>query len=188
MYSNMQKIKEHIKGYWVLITLIIFIFFLVSVLPGQSSQSLDLGMMESPDTSFYYTGEELYAIAGDYTQEARDFYVRQRFTFDIIWPAVYGIFMFITSLFLMLRNDFDKKYYRLLYIPVAGVVFDLFENIACALVMYRYPVLTDFFANIAGVMTALKWTTLTIAFVQIVIWTVKYLMMKLRVKTKKIHP
>ena len=170
---------KHANGYASLITLIIFIVFVIFVLPNESQKSEALGLISGPDTSFFYTANELYRIADAYGIIGRQFYIRQRFTFDIIWPVAYGAFLYINSIYFYKKNKINKHIY-LLYLPIVAVVFDYLENIMTSIVMYRYPNQTIIIDHMAGFMTSLKWITLSASFVVLVYFIFIYSMNKIK--------
>lgn len=138
--------------------LILFILFMVLVLPSMAGRLAGLtGAAVSPDTSFIYSAGDLYTMAEAYGEIGRSYYVYQRFTFDLAWPAVYLLFYVtvITSLFQGLPGGHLLRLVNLL--PFGGALFDLLENSSAALVMYRYPRLSPVAANLAPLFTAAKW-------------------------------
>lgn len=153
------------KNTWflVLLNFVLFVLFMVFVLPGESGRSAALGLEHSPDTSFFYTANQLYDIARQYGEAGRAFYIEQRFTFDLVWPLVYGSFL-TTSLAFFGRDLSAKRLKRLYLLPIVVVVFDYFENIMTATVMHRYPLETIILADLAGIFTSLKWMTLSFSF------------------------
>jgi hypothetical protein len=142
----------------LLLALIVFILFLLFVLPSMAGRLADLtGVTMSPDTSFIYSAGELYVMAEAYGETGRSYYIYQRFTFDLVWPAVYLFFYVavITSLFRVLPEGHLLRLVNLL--PFAGVLFDLLENSSAAFVMHRYPLFSPVAANLAPLFTAAKW-------------------------------
>ncbi len=152
----------------VIVTGIIFLLFMIFILPSEANKSADLGLAESPDTSFFYTEEELYLIADSYGEEGRAFYVHQRFTFDVVWPIAYGLFLTLGVAYFVKgnKNPWIKRSY---FLPISAVLFDYLENIMTATVMYRYPRETVIFGNLAGFVTSMKWIALSLAFVLFVV-------------------
>ncbi len=143
----------------------IFIFFLVVVLPGMAGSLAELtGTELSPDTSVFYSAEELYGMAESYGEEGRAFYIYSRFTFDLIWPAAYLFFLAasVSYLFRYLQPDNPWRLVNLL--PFAGALFDILENSAASLVMYRYPLPTAVIAQLAPVFTFFKWYFIVLSF------------------------
>jgi len=142
----------------LLFALIIFMFFMVIVLPSMSGQLSGLtGAAVSPDTSFIYSAGDLYNMAEAYGETGRSYYIYQRFTFDLAWPAVYLLFYVavLTALFRVLPGGHLLRLANLF--PFGGALFDLLENISAALVMYRYPRVSPVAANLAPLFTVTKW-------------------------------
>lgn len=144
---------------------LIFILFMVLVLPVMAGQLEGItGVSVSPDTSFYYSAEDLYIMAELYGEEGRAYYIYSRFTFDIVWPAVYLAFL-VTSITFIFRYLPPGNPYRLVnLLPFLGAFFDLLENSAASLVMYRYPLSTPVIASIAPLFTTLKWVFIFLSF------------------------
>lgn len=153
----------------VIAAVVVFAFFIMVVLPQMAGQlSASSGVDISPDTSFIYTARDLYAMAEAYGLEGRAYYIYSRFTFDLIWPAAYLFFLAatITYLFRFLPGKSPWRLVNLL--PFAGTLFDLFENSAASLVMFRYPVETAVLAHLAPLFTFLKWLFIALSFVVLV--------------------
>ena len=156
---------RRINGWAVVAGIIIFALFIGWVLPGEAERSgAATGGGESPDSSFYYSAGDLYEMAESYGEEGRAYYIRARFTFDLIWPLAYGLFLTaaLTQLYRFLRPEGKGRLVNLL--PTAAVGFDYTENIAASLVMYRYPERTPVVANVSTGFTMLKWSLLYASF------------------------
>ena len=81
-------------GWVALAALLIFLLFTALVLPRQAAKSEhETGSAVSPDTSIFYSPAGLYQIAKSYGEEGRRAYIRARFTFDLVWPLVYTLFL-----------------------------------------------------------------------------------------------
>lgn len=167
------------SGWLSLLAVLVFVLFTALVLPGQASTAesnrLDANgqAVGSPDTSLYYSAEQLYRIAETYGLEGRQAYIRARFTFDVIWPLVYTFFL-LTAVSYLGRRAFPMgsswKLANLL--PLVGVLFDFLENFSTSLVMARYPLSTPVIAELAGVFTLLKWLFIGLSFLVLVAWLV----------------
>ncbi len=154
-----DRIAKWSTGPVVLVGLAVFAVFIGWVLPDQATQAEAItGDAGSPDTSFFYTASELYDMADAYGEDGRAQYVRARYTFDVIWPIAYLLFL-ATAISWVFRRAFDVNSRLQLanLFPVAGVVFDYLENSAAAVVMARYPSTTPIVDALAGPFTALKW-------------------------------
>lgn len=145
--------------------LVIFLLFTVLVLPGQAAptKAKNLG---SPDTSFYYTAEDLYQMAEAYGEEGRQAYVRARFTFDLIWPLIYTVFL-STGISWVCRRAFTPQslLQRANMLPLLGALFDYLENISTSVVMMRYPNPTPVVDGLAAGFTMAKWLFVSGSFV-----------------------
>ena len=147
-------------GWVTLVALLVFALFIALVLPAQAEQAaLESGDAGSPDSSLFYTPADLYAMAEAYGEEGRAAYVRARFTFDLIWPFVYALFL-TTSISWLYERAFPPsspwRYVNLA--PVLGALLDYLENSAASLVMLRYPARTPVVDLLAPLFTLLKWT------------------------------
>ncbi|MEM8858805.1 MAG: hypothetical protein AAGD96_10820 [Chloroflexota bacterium] len=145
----------------------IFVLFLVFVLPNQAERSdAYTGEAGSSDSSFYYSPEELYAMAEAYGEVGRQQYIRSRFTFDVIWPAVYTFFLasWIAWTFKGLLPT-EGLWQQASLAPIIGSLFDLLENVAASVVMARYPAMTPVVDGLATVFTMIKWTFINGSFV-----------------------
>ncbi len=147
----------------VFLSLLIFMSFILFVLPQESAKSEAFGLSESIDTSFLYSADDLYRIAESYGEDGRAFYIRQRFTFDLIWPIAYTQFILIASAYFYKKTKLLKAS-NLLYVALIAAAFDYLENIMTSTVLFRFPQTTPIVADLAGIMTLLKWSTLSLAF------------------------
>jgi hypothetical protein len=147
------------KGWVALIALIIFVLFTALVLPKQTSTAeANTGGEWTPDLSFYYTGEDLYQLAQAYGEDGRAAYIHARFTFDLIWPLVYMVFLTTGISWLFRRAFASGSVWQLSnLVPLFGMMFDYLENIATSLVMARYPTPTSVIAAVAPIFTMVKW-------------------------------
>lgn len=153
---------------WVaLISLIIFLAFIALVLPEQSAQAAEYSAAQgSPDLSLFYSGADLYKMAGSYGEAGRQAYIHARFTFDLAWPLVYGVFLSACLSWLLDKKLPGESRWRLLnLLPLAAVVFDLFENTAASLVIGRYPIQIPLAALSAPIFTFAKWVFVGSSFV-----------------------
>lgn len=170
--SGMRRFST---GWVALLGLAVFVVFTITVLPAQSAQAeRSTGGANVPDLSFYYSAEQLYGMAESYGAEGRDEYIRARFTFDLVWPLVYGFFLVTSLSWLSGRALQDESRWGMAnLLPLAGIVFDYLENISTSLVMLRYPQECWLAANFAGVATTLKWACIGISFVFLAIFLVR---------------
>lgn len=142
----------------VLIFTALFIVFMIVVLPLFAKQMNEVvGDVSSPDTSLWYSSYDLYWMAFLHGVEGRSLYITQRFSFDLIWPIVYGLFMLSAVGYGISNYKFLNANSSLKYIPILAVVFDYLENIFASIVFYRFPDETHFIAEMTPVFTLMKW-------------------------------
>ena len=154
-------------GWVALSTLLIFILFSALVLPQQATKAeQETGSTDSPDMSFFYSAGDLYRMAESYGEEGRQAYIRARFTFDLVWPLVYTLFL-TTGIGWVFGKAFapDSRWQRANLAPLWGALFDYLENLSTSLVMLRFPDQTPVVDVLAPVFTALKWGFLGASFV-----------------------
>lgn len=161
------------KGWLALAALVIFLLFTALVLPGQAAGSDErTGGARQPDTSLFYSADELYSMAEAFGAEGRQAYIRARFTFDVVWPVVYGFFL-VTAISWLAGSAFPPGssgalWRRLNLVPILGVLFDYLENLSTSLVMARYPAQTPVVDLLAGPFTLVKWVFVGGSFVVLV--------------------
>jgi hypothetical protein len=155
------------NGWVVLSALVIFLLFSALVLPRQAARAQqETGGAASPDMSFYYSPGDLYRMAEAYGAQGREAYVRARFTFDLIFPLVYTLFL-ATAISWVNTRAFapDSRWHLANLAPVLGALFDYAENVSTSLVMLRYPAQTAVVDVLAPVFTLVKWVFVTGSFV-----------------------
>jgi len=151
------------KGWVALTALVVFLLFTALVLPQQSSKAgTEVRAAGSPDLSFFYTAGDLDRMAEAYGQAGRQAYLQARFTFDLIWPVVYTVFL-CTAISWVYRRAFDphSPWQRSNLVPVFAILFDYLENITTSLVMWQFPNRMPLIATLAPVFTMGKWILVT---------------------------
>ncbi|ADH98890.1 hypothetical protein [Salisediminibacterium selenitireducens] len=150
---------------WIfLLGVTVFFLFLLFVLPSEAARSTAyFGGVEAPDTQFFYTGDDLVRIASAFGAEGRAYYIRSRFTFDVVWPLAYGFFLW--SGIAWLKGLIGNQLLRYLpLIPVTAVLLDFLENSGASLVMYVYPEQIPIITGLIPLFTTLKWLIIGVSF------------------------
>jgi len=162
-------------------TLILFLVFTATVLPAQSEQAKTQSGDTSPDMSFFFTVEELYKIAESYGEDGRVAYVRARFTFDLVWPIVYTLFL-ASGISWLYSSSFSSNsiIQRVNLVPVIGMVLDYVENITASTVMLRYPARTPIVDIVTVIVTPSKWVFVGGSFLVLMVGLLKYGFIKVR--------
>jgi len=167
MCKRLSDWLHRVSNSWVTLSaLAIFLLFSALVLPRQAARAeQDTEDAGSPDMSFYYSADDLYEMAEAYGEEGREAYVRARFTFDMIWPLVYTLFL-STAISWLFSEAFapDSRWQRGNLAPVLAALFDYLENVSASLVMLRYPNRTAVVDMLAPVFTLVKWVVLGASF------------------------
>ena len=163
MLSSWKRISNFFyrisSGRVTLAGFVLFIVFAATVLPAQARKAAVYSHgAGSPDTSRYYSAEDLYAMADKYEPEGRAAYIRARFTFDAIFPITY-LFFLGTSLSwcLSIILSASNRLRLLNLFPAFGWLFDMLENIAVSIVFGRYSNPTPVLDSLAGLFTLVKW-------------------------------
>jgi hypothetical protein len=172
MLKSLSDFIHRVSTGWVaLLALVVFSLFIVLVLPNQAARAeANTGGANSPDGSFFYTTEELYKMAEAYGEEGRQAYIRARFTFDLIWPMAYTLFLG-TWISWVFRKAFtsDSLWQRANLAPVLGGLLDYLENISASVVMARYPNTTAVVDMLATIFTMTKWVFVSGSFVLLIV-------------------
>ena len=159
------------SGTITLIALVVFALVVAFVLPAQAERAeASSGGADSPDTSFFYTSQDLYDMAEAYGTEGRAAYVRARFTFDLVFPLSYLFFLATSISWVMQRAvpDAESRWRLLNLFPVFGALFDYLENISASVVMLNYPQYTPILDWLTPVLTLIKWFFVNGSFVILV--------------------
>lgn len=181
--KRISRLFTEISRGWVAVfAVIVFVMFMAFVLPGQASQAeLVSDGAGSPDTSLWYSSDELLHIAEAYGEAGRAAYVRARWTFDLVYPLVYAFFL-ITAISWLFTSSFPKgsTWQLANLIPFVGMLFDYLENSATTIVMTRFPDPAPIATNLAPLLTLLKWVFVGGSFVVLLIGLVMWVTSRLR--------
>ncbi len=169
MFKNIINISYvKIRVTFVFVTLIIFMLFILLILPSEAARSDEyFGDTSAPDTSFFYSAEDLYRTARDFGSEGRAYYIRSRFTFDIVWPLAYGVFLWASIAYFGRGLKHTIIRYMIL-LPILAVILDYMENPGASLVMFMYPDRVPVLPSIVAFFTMSKWLTIGASFIVLV--------------------
>ncbi len=158
-------------------SLVLMIGFMVFVLPNQAREStMETGSDRSPDTSFYYTPDDLYQMAEEYGESGREAYIHARWTFDLVFPLVYTSFLAIgISWFIQRLPDWGDIWKWANLLPILGGIFDLLENTAATLVFSMFPDRLHAVMVSASVLTLIKWVLVSASFVPYFLFGIAWL-------------
>lgn len=148
---------DRVNGRWASLSALVFLAFILWVLPTVSQYSAQIGLTESIDTSFGLSADRLWAIAEGYGETLRQAYLIQRWTFDLVFPLVYGGFLWISGLYLFKRLQWKMELNWILAIIPLGVLFDYLENSLVSLVFLTVPQRLPGLCELAVIMIPVKW-------------------------------
>ncbi|WP_353081093.1 hypothetical protein [Tessaracoccus lapidicaptus] len=165
------RLARGVRGWMVLVALVLFAVFTATVLPAQAEAGAFYTLRYgAPDTSLWYSPDDLYAAAEAWGREGRAAYVDARVTFDVVWPMVYAAFLVTALAWVWARGTASGSRWRgVALLPVVAVALDYAENICAATVMARYPARTPVLAELAPFFTAGKWLALAASFMLLVV-------------------
>jgi hypothetical protein len=167
MCKRLSDWVSRLSNRWVAaLAMLAFMAFTAFVLPGQAEQAEAFaGGAGAPDTSLFYSPSDLYRMAEAYGEAGRAAYVRARFTFDLIWPLVYTVFL-ASGISWIYRKAFltGGAWARANLAPIFAAGFDYLENISTSIVMIRYPLETPVIDVLASIFTPVKWALVGLSF------------------------
>jgi hypothetical protein len=183
-----EKLSRNIyrvsRGWVALAAILLFVLFSALTLPGQSrlTQTYSQGS-GSPDTSFFYSADDLYTMAGLYGEQGRAAYLKARWTFDLAFPIVYTFFFITANSWLLSQVLKPGSKWRLLNLfPLAAFLLDLLENTGTSLVMAFYPLHNLPGELLAPLFTLLKWAAVSCSMLILVFAVVAFMGQKWRMK------
>lgn len=159
----------------------LFVVFTGLVLPAQAARARAYaGPAGTPDTSFLYSAADLYRMAEAYGPAGRTAYLQARFTFDLVWPVVYTVFLVTAISWLIRRAGGERTWLRANLVPLVGMGFDYLENVGAALVIGRYPAPTPVADVVTPMFTLLKWVFVNGSFLIVIGAAVVLLLQRIR--------
>lgn len=163
-------------------SLLLMVGFMIFILPAQAANSArESGSERSPDTSLFYTPEDLYQMAEEYGANGRQAYIRDRWTFDLVFPLVYTCFLAVgISWFVQRLTGWADAWKLTNLIPVLGGLFDLLENSAATLAMASYPARPQILLSAASLFTPIKWLLVSASFIPYLIFGFAWLIQRIR--------
>lgn len=174
---------QRISCTWLfLASLALMTLFMIFVLPAQAQKATgEIGSDRSPDTSFSYTAEDLYQMAEEYGAAGRQAYIRARWTFDLIFPLVYTVFLTVGISWFSQRIIGWHEAWKLANLfPLLGGIFDLLENTATSLAMSLYPTKVQIVLLSASLFTPVKWILVSLSFIPYFVLGAAWLIQRIR--------
>jgi len=153
------------RAKWIVWIILLFIFLYLSnvVMPGIQDDIIRVadkpGCVSSLDTEFGFTKEVAFNHLDCMGRAGRSVYDESRKSKDSIYPVSYGLF-FSFTLFSLSSLLFRKRsfIFILTAIPVAGMLFDFFENEQIGKLIAQFPDLKDTTVTLASAGNIAKWS------------------------------
>lgn len=118
-----------------------------------------------PDTLLWYSPAQLFSLAESYGEAGRAQYIFGAFTFDFVFPLVYGAALVVLAGWLArpYRHANLRQAYLLFAFPILTIASDFLENASVSAVMAVSPEHPIVLAWVAVIATPLKWLAFTIS-------------------------
>lgn len=180
MLLNFSKWIQRISRGWVVILFVLLFMLTASVIFPLFGRLLNVPEegVESIDTKFYYTPDELYEIMEPYGKQGRRGYAISHITADLIFPIVYA-FLFATATSFTFVRVFprESRLQHLNLVPFAMALVDVLENLTLMALLLAFPNPLTPLAAAAGVITLLKWVaaafTVALPVAGLILWLVR---------------
>ncbi|MDP4094392.1 MAG: hypothetical protein Q8920_13635 [Bacillota bacterium] len=91
------------------------------------------------DMTTNYSPSTVYNMVENYGAKARNYYIYVMEPFDVLVPAIMGLFLAGTITLLFKKANKHKLVLLLQVIPLLGWVFDYLENIGVITILVNYP-------------------------------------------------
>jgi hypothetical protein len=156
--KTIQRISN-IRTFFILLAAVIILiivpdFFKTPISPLKFEEySHGLKML---DMTINYSPENAYNLIDNYGKQAISYYLYVMEPFDVLIPAIFGLFLCVAST-LLLRNMIKEKYLTIIYIfPILGWLFDYMENVGVITMLTNYPTRLISVARITNLFTSAK--------------------------------
>jgi len=185
LQNKLQFIFNKVSTKQVVIFAIVFVLFTAIALPYVSALTTRvIGVAESPDTSFAFSASHIMGIVESYGIDGRLFYVLMRWTFDVVWPLIYTLFLGSAIAYLA-RRSHCRFGYKLLFVVLLAVFFDVFENINATIIMLLFPTEAIIFVFLLMIASLLKWIFIGISFTFVILLLIRFIVFSYRKNLEK---
>lgn len=158
----------------------VFVFFTLIVLPTMSFWMYQVtGTTGSPDTTIDLSLNTYYSIRHQYEMIGRRLYIVQRYTFDLVWPFVYTIFLLTLLGTLNRKFKINNKFY---FLPIIAIGLDFVENILSTFFMVLYPKTMDTLLYFLMGTTIIKWIFIVLVTTVLIIELIQIIYIKIKKK------
>jgi hypothetical protein len=186
--SKSIKRISNLRTFFILLAAVIILiivpdFFKTPISPLKFEEySRGLKML---DMTINYSPEDAYNLIENYGKQAIAYYLYVMQPFDVLIPAILGLFLCVT-ITLLLRNIIKDKYLTIIYIfPIIGWLLDYMENVGVITMLINYPSRIIIVARITNLFTIIKAIFSTVNIIIICISILVNIFYKLSVKGQR---
>ena len=148
----------------ILLVLLLYNIFLSQVMAPHAEEMRSFaGDWGAPDGHLFYTPDKLYSELTTWGDAGRQHYIDFRLGLDPVWALLYTAFL-VTTLSVALRRIYpmSSRMQQLNLLPLIPMLADLAENFMGVALVSAFPERMDWLAWIATSTSSIKWITLTI--------------------------
>jgi|GEM_PF-3855892 len=123
-----------------------------------------------PDAHLWYSGDTAYELLYSYGEEGRSICRASETREDVIYPILYGSFLFFSIVFFFSRIFPSRPRLSLLAVlAVFTVLFDATENACIVLMIDHFPEQNLPLGDFCGMMTLMKWIFATLTVITMIV-------------------
>ena len=167
-----------IASHLVILSMMLFTFPVINTQIGTKAFDLQ---------SFGYSVSTAESIVNNLNTQTTDLYLFPQLTLlDVLYPFLLALFLssFLFRLFLITETK-NKPNSILLLVPFLAMAFDYLENTCIILMISKSIELSESFVLLSSSFTVLKGTLTSIAWLSILIYAIKWLILRINEKKKQ---
>ncbi len=168
--NTMNNINYTISRKTIFALGLLLLFFMFYLFPTYQAKINEAAGTELQllDVHFSYTKNDVLLIFQTATEAGRAKIQFITGIIDMIYPLVYTALLFL--LLKKLTSRFNNKTVKAIcFLPIIGMASDYIENLYILNMLNRFPSITDTQVLISSYATSLKWTSLSISILFIII-------------------
>ncbi len=120
------------------------------------------------DVRLWYSSEDVFELFRSFGNQGRSIYLYQVAVIDMIYPLVYGFFLFLIIRLLSNRYLFFKQHSVFVYFPLFAASADILENLNTVLMLYLFPKVIDILCVMGSIFSLSKWLLVVFSILMIV--------------------
>lgn len=164
-----------IASHLIILSMMVFTFPVINTQIGTKAFDMQ---------SFGYTVSTAESIVNNLNTQTTNLYLFPQLTLlDVLYPFLLALFLssFLFRLFLITKTK-NKTNSILLIVPFLAMGFDYLENICIILMISKSIEISESFVHISSSFTILKGTITSISWLTILIYSIKWLILRIKVR------